>query len=121
MRLRGWIERLTRRVPEAQPAAGPLTVFLVEATAECLPGMRVVWGGVAREVCYDPALGPPPLPPGGPHKLIPGPCSTCDVNGARPTRSRLPLKVAPPIANRCIYRTSSRDARISRRLDLGSE
>lgn len=67
------MERLRRRVREAEPAAGPLTVFLVEATADNPPGLRVVWGGVAREICYDLAVGPPELPPGCPHKLILGP------------------------------------------------
>ncbi|QEL20769.1 hypothetical protein [Limnoglobus roseus] len=65
--------RRIKRVRAGNRDAGPFTIFLVEAAADRPVGVRVLWGGIAREVCYDPDQGPPPLPPGGPHKLILGP------------------------------------------------
>ncbi|WP_149114853.1 hypothetical protein [Limnoglobus roseus] len=73
MRFHRRVDRLAKRVRAGNRDAGPFTIFLVEATADRPVGVRVVWGGIAREVTYDPAHGPPPLPPGGPHKLILGP------------------------------------------------
>jgi hypothetical protein len=32
----------------------------------------VVWAGAGLEVVFDPASGPPDLPPGGPHKVLLG-------------------------------------------------
>ncbi|QEL20480.1 hypothetical protein [Limnoglobus roseus] len=73
MRIRSRLDRLTNRRRATRPGAPPLVIFLIEATVGQPVGTRVVWDGRAREVTFDPAAGPPPLPPGGPHKLIAGP------------------------------------------------
>ncbi|QEL20478.1 hypothetical protein [Limnoglobus roseus] len=73
MRLRGRLDQLTNRVRSTRPDAPPLTVFLIEATVDRPVGTQSVWGGIAREICYDPTAGPPVLPPSGPHKIVFGP------------------------------------------------
>lgn len=70
MTLRSRLARVGRRLAPA--TAHPLTVFLRESGPGLPAGERAVWGGVGREVVYDPAAGPPALPPGGPHKLMLG-------------------------------------------------
>ena len=67
MTLRSRLDRVGRRLTPA--TAAPLRVFLRESGAA---GERAVWDGLGREVVYDPAAGPPALPPGGPHKLVLG-------------------------------------------------
>lgn len=69
MNIRSRVARLTRRTA-ADRSAGPLTVFLGPAAAAHPPGRRAVWDGAGVEIVYDPATGPPQLPPGGPHKLV---------------------------------------------------
>jgi hypothetical protein len=71
VKLRSRLDRLNKRLGD-RPEHGPLTVFLREAAPGLPPGRRVVWDGRAVEVVYDPAAGPPELPPGGPHKVISG-------------------------------------------------
>jgi hypothetical protein len=71
VKLRARLARLKQRLGGNRPA-GPVTVFLREAAPGLSPGRRVVWDGRAVEVVYDPAAGPPELPPGGPHKVICG-------------------------------------------------
>jgi hypothetical protein len=68
-------QRLARLAKQLQehPEDPHLTLFLVECSPDRPVGIRSCWNGVAREICYDPALGPPKLPPGGPHKIILGP------------------------------------------------
>ncbi len=70
MTLRGRLGRAEKRVGAVLPPAGPLTLFLVAGPPGCGTDARAVWGGAGREVAFDPAAGWPPLPPGGPHKLI---------------------------------------------------
>ncbi len=72
MRNRGRLDKLIARLQARHDATGPLTIFLVEADAEHPVGTRVIWGGRAREIAYDPARGKPLLPPGGPHQVILG-------------------------------------------------
>lgn len=67
------LDKLIERLQARHGETGPLTLFLVEADAEHPVGTRVIWGGRAREIAYDPAQGWPALPPGGPHKIILGP------------------------------------------------
>lgn len=73
MRNRARLQRLIDQVRARCGETGPLTIFLVEADAEHPVGTRVIWGGRAREIAYDPTQGWPALPPGGPHKIILGP------------------------------------------------
>jgi hypothetical protein len=72
MTLRSRLGRLRKQLTAARPPAGPVTVFLVVAGPGQPVGRREVWGGAGVEITYDPAAGPPELPPGGPHKLIVG-------------------------------------------------
>jgi hypothetical protein len=70
MSLRSRLDRVGRWLAPA--ATIPLTIFLREAGPGLPAGERAVWGGVGREVVYDPAAGLPILPPGGSHKLLLG-------------------------------------------------
>ena len=72
MSLHSRVVRLLRQRAAHASAAGPLTLFLVEARPDKPVGSRACWDGLGREIVYDPAAGWPPLPPGGPHKLILG-------------------------------------------------
>jgi hypothetical protein len=67
------LDKLIERLRARRGETGPLTIFLIEANAEHPVGTRVIWGGRAREIAYDPELGEPALPAGGPHKIILGP------------------------------------------------
>lgn len=73
MNRRRRLDKLTERLQARRGETGPLTLFLVEADAEHPVGTRILWGGRAREIAYDPTQGWPALPPGGPHKIILGP------------------------------------------------
>jgi hypothetical protein len=57
---RGWVVSLRERLARSSwSRPGPVSRW-------------EVWGGAGVEITYDPAAGPPELPPGGPHKLIVG-------------------------------------------------
>jgi hypothetical protein len=66
------LQRLVKRLQDHQPEHPHLTLFLVECSPDHPVGIRSLWNGVAREICFDPANGAPELPPGGPHKIILG-------------------------------------------------
>ncbi len=68
MKLQARMDRIDRRLGNATPH--PLTLFLLETRPGLPVGERVVWDGLGREIVFDPADGPPRLPPGGPHKLL---------------------------------------------------
>jgi hypothetical protein len=70
MSLRSRIGKLLKRCGARD--TGPLTLFLREAAPGLPIGERIVWNGSGREIVFDPAQGPPPLPPGGPHKQMLG-------------------------------------------------
>ena len=67
------LERLVRRFGDVQGSAGPLTLFLVAGPPGQAETRRSCLGGVALEITFDPELGWPEFPPGGPHKLVYGP------------------------------------------------
>lgn len=67
------LDKLIARLQARHGEIGPLTLFLVEVDVEHPVGTRILWGGRAREITYDPAGGWPALPPGGPHTIILGP------------------------------------------------
>jgi hypothetical protein len=72
MALRGRLDRVTRRLAPNLPG-GPLTVVLVEATADRPAGERRRTNSAGLpvvEVAFDPAGGPAALPP--PYKLVQG-------------------------------------------------
>ncbi len=73
MRIDHRLQKIADRLRARHGATGPLTIFLVETDADHPVGTRVIWGGRAREIAYDPAMGEPALPPGGPHMVILGP------------------------------------------------
>lgn len=55
-----WHSRSAGRVPR-------------RADTEHPAGTRILWGGRAREIRFDPTKGQPALPSGGPHMIIVGP------------------------------------------------
>ena len=74
MSIRSRLQRLTKRAQQQRQADAPhLTLFLVEAGPGRPVGTRTDWDGQALEITFDPTLGPPALPPGGPHKIVLGP------------------------------------------------
>jgi len=56
-----------------RPMARRIRELFVEASPGGPVGTRTDWDGQALEITFDPTHGPPPLPPNGPHKIIPGP------------------------------------------------
>ncbi|HET6572270.1 MAG TPA: hypothetical protein VFG68_01620 [Fimbriiglobus sp.] len=79
MRLGVELGRIEKQLGQGRPGCGPKTVFLVEEPPGTPTTRRELWGRAAVEVVYDPTAGPPPLPPGGPHKLIIGPAGLADL------------------------------------------
>ena len=76
MRNRQRLDKLIERLRSRSGETGPLTIFLVETDTDHPVGTRVIWGGRAREIAYDPAQSEPSLPRGGPHKIILVVCDT---------------------------------------------